>query len=83
MKRPSYVAYWPGTPGGHVCFLADEALKAKRSDVQLNMAAAKSRQTALARGNSGTIKGLSANGDANARDVSKAMLPARKVKVPA
>lgn len=81
--KPKYEVFWPGEPGGHVCFLADEVLKAKRGDVDLKAAAARSRQTSLARGQTGTIKGLSANGDANARDVSKAMLPARKVKVPA
>lgn len=82
MTRP-YKVCWPGDPGGHVCFLADEALKAKRSDVQLNMAAARSRQTALAKGITGTIKGLSAGGDANVQDASKALVPKRKVRVPA
>lgn len=58
MKHP-YVTFWPGTPGGHIPFLADEVLKQKRGAVDLSAAAAKSRQTQLAKGITGTIRNLS------------------------
>lgn len=78
MKLRPYVAYWPGTPGGHIPFLADEALSKKRSDTQVKEAASRSRQTALKSGITGTLRALSAGSHGIKGDVSKGQVAPKK-----
>jgi len=56
--EPPYLACWPGKPGGHVCTLADAVLAQKKRDPAVALAAARGRKKALAKGITGTIKGL-------------------------
>lgn len=82
MKQP-YTTFWPGTPGGYVPVLADQVCSGNRGRVDVNAAAVRSRQTALARGHTGTIKGLSGASRNMAGDVSKALVSRRTALIDA